>query len=190
MATAWIETPIPSPAGLVTFAQLEQLPDAPDFRYELHHGTLVKVPPPKHQHNRIQHNLLRLFWAALGDKDAGEAAVEMGFRALPDHEYRVADVAWLSSARCDRMLDGYLLGSPELVVEVLSPSNSVREISDKEHLCLESGSLEFWTVDPVRLQVKVSTVQGGTRTYTSGQRIPLLFGGTIAVDDIFRRRRQ
>jgi hypothetical protein len=40
-------------------------------------------------------------------------------------------------------------------------------------------------VDPIRSQVKISTFDGRTQTYKPGQQIPLLCGGTLAVDAIF-----
>jgi len=72
------------------------------------------------------------------------------------------------------------------VVEVLSPSNTMAGILDKEKLCLENGAKEFWVVDAGRHQIKVSTPDGHTVTYRSGQEIPLaLFcGAKIAVDAI------
>ena len=73
------------------------------------------------------------------------------------------------------------------MIEVLSPSNTARELYDKEKLCLDNGAKEFWVVDPDRRQIKVSTPDGRTITWQSGQEIPLpLFGGAgIAVDAIF-----
>jgi Uma2 family endonuclease len=73
------------------------------------------------------------------------------------------------------------------VIEVLSPSNTFDEILDNEQLCLETGALQFWVVDLKRRQVKVSTPDGLTHTYTRAQQIPLpMFGGaTIALDAIF-----
>ena len=82
------------------------------------------------------------------------------------------------------------MGSPDLVVEVLSPSNTETEIRDKQKLCLETGSREFWIVDTDLREVEVSTSGGQTVTYKSGQEIPLFFvenpgGGRLAVDAIF-----
>jgi hypothetical protein len=68
-------------------------------------------------------------------------------------------------------------GAADLVIEVLSPSNTATEIYDKERLSLENGAHEFWVVDPERHQVKVSTPEGRTVTYRSGETISLpLFG--------------
>ncbi len=80
------------------------------------------------------------------------------------------------------------MGAPELVVEVLSPSNSASEIFEKEELCLENGCQEFWVVDPKRHVVKVSTPDGASKTYQTGQKIPLMFGGALEVDAIFAYR--
>jgi Uma2 family endonuclease len=170
----------------MTFAEFERLPDLPAGHYELRHGELVTVSPPKHQHYSIQHRLRRLLEKAAGG--AGEVEIEMAFRALPEHEYRIADVAFLSKDRWDRIpSDGTLAGAPDLVIEVLSPSNIVAEMFDKRTLCLENGAREFWAVDIDRRRVEVSTPDGLTKTYKSGQQIPLFFapGEPLAADGIF-----
>jgi Uma2 family endonuclease len=76
-------------------------------------------------------------------------------------------------------------GAPDIVMEVLSPSNTASEMLDKEQICLENGAREFWVVDPVRRQVKVSGADGHAATYKAGQSVPLWFGGTLPVDSIF-----
>lgn len=168
---------------LVTFAELEQMPDAPGGRYELHHGELIKVPPPKLPHFRIQRRLRRLLEAAAPEGSVVDT--EFGFRALPEYEYGVADVVFVSGERWDPHASEYFDGAPDIVIEVLSRSNTAGEMLDKEQLCLENGGKEFWVVDPKRQQVKVSTSGGRTMIYKTGQQIPLLFGGSIAVSEIF-----
>jgi Uma2 family endonuclease len=167
---------------LVTFAELEQMPDAPDGRYELRHGDLVKVPPPEFPYFRIQRQLRKLLESA--SPAEGMAEIVFAFRGLREYEYRIADVAFVSVDRWDRT-GRYFEGAPEIVIEVLSPSNTAAEMLDKEQLCLENGAKEFWVVDPTRRQVRVSTADGRTRIYKEGKSIPLLFGGDIAVREIF-----
>jgi Uma2 family endonuclease len=168
----------------MTFPEFEQLPDPQSYRYELRHGELIQVPFPKLKHSRIQKRLYDVVEQAAAG--AGSAYVELGFRALPDGEYRRADVAWVSKGRwAEQDQEGYFRGAPDIVIEVLSPSNTMVEMLDKEKLCLENGSAEFWMVDIDRRQVKVSSKNGLSVTYKSGQEIPLLFGGRMAVDAIF-----
>jgi Uma2 family endonuclease len=42
-----------------------------------------------------------------------------------------------------------VIANPIIVVEVLSPSNSTREIDEKRTAYLAAGALEVWIVDPV-----------------------------------------
>jgi Uma2 family endonuclease len=174
-----------TPTRLLTFAEFEQLPDPKTGRYELRHGELVTVAPPIHEHYLVQRRLRQLLETAVA---AGVVDTEMAFRALPEHEYRVADVAFVSTDRWRQIpLKGMLAGAPDLVIEVLSPSNTASEIIDKKTLCLENGSHEFWLVDSEHRQVEVSTPDGRTLTYKAGQQVPLYFapGTHVAVDAVF-----
>ena len=172
---------------LLTVAEFRKLPedDGPIYN-ELRHGELVAMTRPKLKHHLIQARIRDLLKAIA--PVGAFVEYEVAFRALPEYELRVADVAYISSERMSGVdPDDNIRGAPDLVVEVLSPSNTVAEIYDKEKLCLENGAQEFWVVDPDRRQVKVSTPDGHTRTLRSGQHIPLPFfgGAELAVDAIF-----
>jgi len=174
---------MPTMTALATFADLERIPDS-QGRYELRHGELVKLAPPKNRHYRIQLNLRDALAEAVGS--SGKVLTEFGFRSAPEHEYWLADVAFLSEGRWLAIPDDdNLQGVPEIVIEVLSPSNTASDMLDREQVCLENGGLEFWVVDPIRQQVKVSASDGHSTTYKTGQEIPLLFGGTLPVNSIF-----
>jgi Uma2 family endonuclease len=164
----------------MTFAEFEKLPEQ-ELRQELRHGEVVDVAPPKQGHKVIQRRLRRLLEVAAAD--VGDVDSEVGFRPVGEHEYRIADVAFVTK---DRWAGIPVDGSPELVIEVLSPSNTATEMLDKKQICLEDGSVEFWEVDPKRRQVEVTSREGRAATYRAGQQIPLFFGGSIAVDAIFK----
>jgi Uma2 family endonuclease len=176
-----------STTRLMTVAEFEQLPDTDACRYELQHGELVTLAPPKLRHSRVQQTIRDLLQNAAAE--AGSTYVELGFRPLPEYEFRYADVAWASRQQWGNQdFNSYFRGVPELVVEVLSPSNTVAEMIEKEKLCLENGGREFWVIDIDHLLVRVSTPDGHTVTYKDGQEIPLLFGGKLAVNAIFSSR--
>lgn len=176
-----------TPTKLITFAEFEQLPEFANGNfYELRHGELAQVAPPKLRHTLIQRKIMHLLEQAAGT--AGSACTELGFRAVPEHEYRTADVAYASKDRwAQQDPDGYFQGAPDLVIEVLSPSNTASEMLDKKILCLENGSREFWQVDVTRKQVEVSSAEGRSHVFKSGQAIPLYFapGQSLSVDDLF-----
>ena len=173
---------------LMTVEEFSDLPkdDGPVY-HELHHGEIVAVPRAKYKHYFLQSRLRDELRAVA--PPGGLVEIEFAFRALPEYELRVADIAYVPTERKESIdPDNYLQGAPDLVIEVLSPSNKVAELYEREKLCLENGAQEFWIIDQDRRQVKVSTPDGRTITYTSGSEIPLtLFGGAkLAVDTIFR----
>jgi len=170
----------------MTVEQYRQLPEAGPFYYELRRGELVKVARPKEGHIRIQDRLRERLHDALGRH--GKVITEYPFRALPEYELRVADVAYVTRERRDRTADDdNLHGAPDLVIEVLSPSNTAREIKEKADLCLANGSRQFWAVDSRLRQIAVSTPDGLTRIYRSGESIPLVFAENqeLKVDSVF-----
>ena len=142
----------------------------PDIRYELHHGELVQMTEPKYNHQLMQDrmaDLIRLHAGAYG-----KVRVEFGFRALPEYDSRSADVALLSRERHQQALDkNEVFGAPELVIEILSPSNRAGEMDDKEALCLAHGCLSFWLINPVRRTVKVTNPDRPVRWYAEGDTI-------------------
>jgi Uma2 family endonuclease len=113
---------------------------------------------------------------------------QLAYRTLPEYDLRGADVAYVSRQRWDATDDDdNLHGSPEIVIEVLSPSNTRAEIHEKAVLCLSSGALEFWVVDPKRETVSVTQQSGAPTFYRLGDRIPLsMFDTDLDVSEIFR----
>ena len=108
----------------MTVEQFWQLPEDEAFHYELHHGELVKVSRPKWKHIRTSRASSRTLKLAFGS--LGIVLTELSFRPLPEHEVWAADVAFVSRARAARVEeDDVLHGAPDIVIEVLSRSNTV-----------------------------------------------------------------
>jgi Uma2 family endonuclease len=174
-----------TPTKLMTFAEFEQLPEE-GRRHELCHGEPKERPVVKWGHLIRLEKLRGLLAEAVGD--AGLVVTEFSFRPVPEYEGRIADVAYAAKERVERVdPKGYFMGSPDLVIEILSPSNTVAEMREKKKLCLENGSEQFWEVDLDWREVEVSTQDGHAVTYRMGQSIPLFFapGKSLAVDAIF-----
>lgn len=130
---------------LMTVEQYRELPEREDVIQELHWGQVVNLSHPKMGHTRLQHRLIELLRPMAEAK--GVVASEFPFRALPEYELRGADVAFVSHSRwAGTDGDDNLHGSPELVIEVLSPSNTKSEMREKATLCLSTGAEEFWIV--------------------------------------------
>jgi len=167
----------------MTFAEFAELPEPKGFRYELHHGELVEMTFPNQKHVRAQWQLRRMLEHAAGP--GGFVDKEVPYRPLPEYEAWSADVAYMPRPKWDA-IEGCLAGAPDLVIEVLSPSNTAAEMRDKRKLCLTNGSREFWVVDPEQREVEVSTPDGRSVIYGTRQSIPFFFaaGSSVSVDAI------
>jgi Uma2 family endonuclease len=151
---------------MLTVEQFLKLPEPKEGHIELHHGEVVEAPPPKKGHQSIQNRLQSLLQRLAGERYI--VHMEMAFRPAPENEVWVADVGCISRERDDATGDDeYLMGAPELVIEVLSPTNTVNEINDKMFICMANGCNSFWVIDPKRQLVSVT--QGAVTTHYNVQ---------------------
>lgn len=159
------------------------LPEPKGFiRYELHDGGLIEVTAPRRPHMDVQYRLLMMLVPL--SAEAHVVRPEFPFRATA-FDFYISDVGVVTKARYEAISD-YLSGAPDMVVEVVSPSNTPAELDLKEAVCLANGCREFWTVYPQKRYVRVASGDQ-TRRYREGDTIPLtvLPGQTLAVADIF-----
>jgi Uma2 family endonuclease len=170
---------------LLTVEEFERLPDPPSGHYELHHGEVVLVTPPVHDHKRLERRLRKLL-EDMADAHGFVADTEYAFRPLPESEVWVADVVCISSTR-DNAIVKWLDGSPELTIEVKSPGNTKSELHDKAMTTLAGqGSVEFWIVDPETRTVTVFTKASGVHVYRVEQAVPVpMFAGRIFLVQLF-----
>jgi Uma2 family endonuclease len=175
-----------APTGLMTVEQYCELPEAGSFYYELHHGKLVRMSWANFGDALVRSRIGGQLDAALDGH--GIVLTRLPFRALPEYELRVADVGYITRERSEQIKgEDYCLGAPDLIIEVLSPSTTSIEINEKIALCLANGCREFWIVDRRLCQITVSSPDGLTRTYRSGESIPLAFAENqrLMVDSVF-----
>lgn len=83
------------------------------------------------------------------------------------------------------------VGSPELVIEILSPGNSRKEMRDKYDIYEQAGVKEYWVVFPSEQVLQIYELKGGTyfsqKPYTRGDKVSstVLVGLELDLDDVF-----
>lgn len=130
--------------GRLTRADLDALPED-GLRHELLDGAFVMTPNPGLQHQRAVFNLAILL-GSLSLPPGLEAMVGPFDVALPTGDLLVPD---LLVARVDTLTKKDLRGTPELVIEVLSPSTRRRDLGDKLTAYRDAGVPHYWVVDPL-----------------------------------------
>jgi Uma2 family endonuclease len=173
-------------AALMTVEEFSKLPkDDGPFYHELHRGQVVAVSRPIPRYYLVQTRLRDLLQAIA--RPGSFTATVLAFCPTGDRDLRVADVAYISPERNAAWdLDNYFQGAPDLVAEVLSPSNTASEIYDKQVLCLDNGARQFWVIDPEKRRILVFTPDGTMSRYEAGQQIPvpMIGQGSVSVDAI------
>jgi Uma2 family endonuclease len=170
---------------LLSVEEYERTPDPPGGRYELHHGELVLVTYPVRQHKALQRRLREML-EVLAKPRGFLVDTEYPYRPLPENEVWGADVACLAQSR-DDSTEKWLMGSPELTIEVKSPSNTKHQLHDRAMTTLAGeGAVEFWIVDPKTATVAVYSKTAGVHIYSApgSLSVPLL-EGSIHLDQLF-----
>jgi Uma2 family endonuclease len=159
----------------MTATELMRLPD--DARgYELVEGRLLRMPPTGWEHGDITLGLgaaLRTFVEThgLGTAVTGEPGFLVSRPSEPD-TVLAPDVAFVRAERLPPVgspaRKGFLALAPDLVVEVVSPSQYAPEMADKARRWLEAGVRLIWVVWPEARQVDVWRVGGDDPIATLG----------------------
>ena len=141
---------------LMTAEELLLLPDD-GMQRELIRGVLTEDMPPGDEHGVLVARISWLFVSHCEENDYGEVrAGDSGFvlERNPD-TVRGPDVAWVSPDRLSAPVVGFAELAPDLVAEVKSPSNSNREMADREMMWLSHGTRMAVVADPVATTLTV-----------------------------------
>ena len=169
--------------NLMTFEEFERLPDEPGKR-ELLDGELIEMPPADWEHTEFSKLIYHLFLAALEAAHArgeatklGEAFLEAGYK-LAARQYVQPDVSITHAAQTHGT---YWNGAPAIAIEVISDSNTQRQMEKKPELYFRHGALEVWRVyrDPIHFVIHLAdtsrTIREGSATTSllPGFELPL-----------------
>ena len=107
------------------------------------YGQIVMSPPPAPEHGRAQFSLGERLHQLLS---SGDVITECPIST--SEGVKLVDVAWISRQRWQAQRgQDCLTQSPEICVEIVSPSNTRRELTEKKRLYFAAGAEEVWFCD-------------------------------------------
>ena len=136
--------PLPS----ITWQDVQQMPDDGN-RYEAIEGDLYMTPAPSIRHHRLTRALYDALKPLLHKPEYGElfwAPVGVEFPATGEGVQ--PDLMFVSNERRGIIGEAGIVGAPDLVMEILSPSTAIRDRTIKLRLYERQGVGEYWIVDP------------------------------------------
>jgi Uma2 family endonuclease len=125
--------------------------------HELVEGELVEVMSTGFIHGIVAQRIGRFIGNFADENNLGEVtASETGF-VLEENTYRGADCAFISNENLEKYgyPQGFFPTSPDIAIEVVSPSNTSDEMLQKVNLYLKNGSRLVWLIYP---KLKMITV--------------------------------
>ena len=185
------ELPVPR-QGEWTYADYCRLPDD-GRRYEVLRGELHVAPAPSLLHQGVLRNFALALGRFLETRPLGRfffSPVDVilpGGLASPVQP----DLAFVSHERAHLLKGNFIEGSPDLVVEVLSPSNRQVDRKTKFEIYAKAGVPEYWMFDPAPRTIEVFGLRDGRYVLLGkvgpGERArsAVLPGFEPAVDEVF-----
>jgi Uma2 family endonuclease len=170
------------------FFERDDLPE--DRRYELDEGEIVELTLPSHSHNRIADRIGDALKAWNRTRKAGRIYPSDSPYRLSEDTLRGPDVSFIRKERLENFNeDKPFPGAPDLVVEVVSPSDRRSQLMKKVMQYLSAGAQDVWLVYP-KLQTVWAIRERDERTFRSGDTVetPVLPGFAERVEDFFEDR--
>jgi Uma2 family endonuclease len=133
---------------LMTDEELLQLPDD-GHKYEYVEGEL-KVSPAGMFHERIGANLIIALGSFVKLRGLGGVYSSSAGYRMNSGNLLSPDVSFVRKARLPggKHPEGFGHFAPDLVVEILSPSDSLAALQTKINEYFENGSEQVWIIDP------------------------------------------
>lgn len=142
----------------------EQLPENVDKQFELLGGIICEMPPPKPLHNYIVSQLVYALTAFIKANPLGWIFGDLTSYRLSDHDELIPDVSVILG-KPDLNLTEYFDFAPDLAVEVVSPTNTPRQLMQKIETYIQYGTRLVWVIYPQEKVVEIWRSAGDDGLY-------------------------
>jgi Uma2 family endonuclease len=165
------------PQGQWTYEDYAKLPDLDGYHYEIIGGVLYMAPAPIPEHERIAMLIGARLVAAVEDTGLGQVFgspdIDVGLTTVRP------DAAVVLNEHADIVAEKRLIGPPDLVVEIASPSTAAYDRDPDEGkwgAYARIGVAEYWIADPVHRSIEVLVLEEDTYrslgTFHGDDRLP------------------
>ena len=132
-----------------TYDEIAALPD--DKLRELHDGVPIIMPSPTPRHQELYRALVKFIEAWIDGGGQGLLYYQPVDLKIDDSKALVPDLLYYATNDRSAIVSEngkYLVGVPDLVVEIISPSSQNTDRFYKFEVYAEIGVKYYWTIDP------------------------------------------
>lgn len=137
--------------------------DNDTFQYELLDGEIMKKSSPTPWHQRLSGNLYTVLRQYVTEKKLGEVFYAPIDVFLNDYNAPQPDLVFVSEAKKSLITNDGIMGVPDLVVEIISPSSVKRDRFQKRGIYERFAVPEYWIADPQNQEIEVYTLSAAGR---------------------------
>ena len=132
-----------------TYQDYLGLPDEPGYRFEILEGELIKEPSPNVPHQRASRRLQRILEDYFWEVDPAGEIFNAPLDVTPENTTVVQpDLFYVSGEQKEIVEYARIVGSPTLLVEILSPSTSRKDRFRKMQIYQRLKVKHYWLVNP------------------------------------------
>ena len=145
-------------AKKITVQEFQEMefPDDDFFIYELINGEIMRKQAPKPLHQQISRRVTAAFEFFLKEKPIGDffyAPIDVYFDKYNNSQ---PDILFIKNDRSFIIdLENGIMGAPDLIVEIISPSSIKMDRFDKKELHKKFAVKEYWIIDPKNQTVEI-----------------------------------
>ena|SRR5579859_2927364 len=144
--------------------------------YEIVQGVLVMSPSPEDIHQEVTGEIYAYLREQIKLKRLGRVFPSPFDVVLAPQEVYQPDVIVVLNQHLERVQTQGVMGAPDLVVEVISPSSKLYDRVNKHAAYEHAGIPEYWLVHPHHQTIELFVLEGGKYysqgTFTGEQTMP------------------
>ena len=137
---------IPQPK-LLTYEDYVKLTPPDSGNFELLNGRIFFMASPKPSHQEISSLLNTYLGIYIISNKLGKLFAAPMDVVFSEHDTFQPDLLFITKERLNIIGENKIEGTPDLVVEILSPSNDNNEMSYKKHIYESTGVKEYWLIN-------------------------------------------
>jgi Uma2 family endonuclease len=120
---------------------------------QLINNQFIKSPAPSVKHQEMLGEIAQKLFRHTKAKKLGEVLIGPIDVHFDEKEIFTPDIIFISRERSDIIFENGIYGAPDLIIELLSPSNAVFDLNQKKHIYQRKKVKEYWVIDPVTKEV-------------------------------------
>ncbi|HEY4198663.1 MAG TPA: Uma2 family endonuclease [Mucilaginibacter sp.] len=131
--------------------------------FQLINYDLIMSPSPTPVHQVISLRITNLIFNYLESKnDRGFLVAAPMDVKFDDGNVLQPDILFISEKRKSELIKDRIEGAPDLIIEILSPSNAYYDLRQKKDIYQKYGVKEYIIIDPIALNAELHVLQSGT----------------------------